>query len=455
VCQWRVRGRITALASLQHVYRRGHTFWWRRGHRLFDNSHLEVRLSLGTADRLEARNRGAALTAASQQVVAIMDERAKAVDARPTEEELKAIARAAYGERLAQFCDDQRGFPHYANEHSVANRTWADYYDRLARNGGHVPTVDREEQAWRMAGWDAQRVANLRTAIDHVQDGNPPISQRFVDHHLRDLGYVPHDGLRRMVERALYPAYRDACLDSEKQLQASLGFGGVSSWSAPSPNNGATTASPPPPADHMATARASVPEEWLHCTPLEAAERMINETPKLLEHRREGKRAKESVGEQTLRQIRWAAILLEKSLPPATPFWTVTKQHIIALDTYFDRLSVTFGKSVHDRDPALTLEAAAIAASERVAAGTLSSDDIGLSTTTTNKHFNKLAQIHQFMRKQVSAAAEIGFAEFAAAVEEDDRDARQRYSREQGRAIFHLPPWVGCKNIGDRLAPGP
>jgi hypothetical protein len=50
---------------------------------------------------------------------------------------------------------------------------------------------------------------------------------------------------------------------------------------------------------------------------------MIATTPRLLEHRKGGKREKDSVGEQTLRQIRWAAVLLQKSLPPGTPMWRV------------------------------------------------------------------------------------------------------------------------------------
>lgn len=90
--------------------------------------------------------------------------------------------------------------------------------------------------------------------------------------------------------------------------------------------------------------------DWLHCTPVEAAERLIAESPRLLPHRKDGKRAKESVGEQTLRQIRWAAALLQKSLPPGTPFWRVTKADILKLDAYFDRLSTRYGKAPADRD---------------------------------------------------------------------------------------------------------
>ena len=81
-----------------------------------------------------------------------------------------------------------------------------------------------EDRAWAIMGWDRQRIEGLREAIEHVMAGNPPISRRFVDHHLRELGYEPHDGLRRMVERTLYPAYRDACLQAEIQLQSGRSF---------------------------------------------------------------------------------------------------------------------------------------------------------------------------------------------------------------------------------------
>src|SRR5690606_30813650 len=43
---------------------------------------------------------------------------------------------------------------------------------------------------------------------------------RFVDDRLRAYGFNPHNGLRDMVKRALHPAYRDACLEAEEQLQA-------------------------------------------------------------------------------------------------------------------------------------------------------------------------------------------------------------------------------------------
>lgn len=46
------------MASIQHVYRRGHIFWWRRVLRIHGESGCDIRLSLGTADRRRARELG-------------------------------------------------------------------------------------------------------------------------------------------------------------------------------------------------------------------------------------------------------------------------------------------------------------------------------------------------------------------------------------------------------------
>lgn len=104
-------GRSTSLASLQHVYRRGHIFWWRRVHCSFHNTPIDVRLSLGTPDRLQARNRGAVLTASYDRVVTMLNERVRE-DRGLTERELQAIARAMYEERLAEVCTEQRATPY-------------------------------------------------------------------------------------------------------------------------------------------------------------------------------------------------------------------------------------------------------------------------------------------------------------------------------------------------------
>ncbi len=60
---------------------------------------------LVTPDRLQARNRGAVLTASYDRAVTMLNERVRA-NRELTERELQAIAEAMYEERLAEVCTE-------------------------------------------------------------------------------------------------------------------------------------------------------------------------------------------------------------------------------------------------------------------------------------------------------------------------------------------------------------
>ncbi|MBR0553836.1 site-specific integrase [Stakelama marina] len=204
-----------------------------------------------------------------------------------------------------------------------------------------------------------------------------------------------------------------------------------------------------PPATHPTAEDAPIAvdepnTEWLDMTPSEVAERFIADTPRMFEHRQGGKRASEQTGEQTLRQIRWAAQLLERSLPPGKPMWAVNSENLKRLDQWFDKLPITFGKSPADRAANMTFERAHARAIERVEAGDLAGDGIGLTIPTCNKHYRKIAQIHEFLRSKLKDLPELNTSEFIQPDRKDERAARTRYTVEQGQAIFALPPWTGC-----------
>jgi len=439
------------LASIQHVYRRGHIFWWRRVHYSSHTKPIDVRLSLGTPDRLQARNRGAVLTASYDRVVTMLNEKIR--EGRGlTERALQAIAKAMYGERLAEVCTEQRATPYDAEYHSATNRAFIDYFQRLTSLGGHMSFLPEEKKKLEAEGWTNQRIADLQTIIAlRETKGVSPIRREEIDRHIAAAGFEVDDRWRWAVELALYPAYRDVYADAEQQLRSLVH---PVDMAVSSPRSSAVLAPANDIAAPAVVAVSNVPDDWMRCGPIEAAERMIAETPRLLDHRRDGKRAKDSVGEQTLRQIRWAATLLQKSLAPGTPLWKVTKADILTLDGYFDKLPIHYGKSPRDRVPEQTLAEAVKLAVEDVASGKLQADEIGFSTGTTNKHFNKLAQIHTFMRSHVDAAPVIDFALFTTEIDENEREARKRYTREQGEAIFKLAPWTGCAGTRDRLKPG-
>lgn len=145
--------------------------------------------------------------------------------------------------------------------------------------------------------------------------------------------------------------------------------------------------------------QSEILEKWKHATPVHVAEMRIAGNPKMFEHRQQGKRTAAQVGEQTLRQIRWAAALLERSMNPdrgqgeTRPFSTCTFQDLVLLDGWFDKLPVTCGKSPRDRDPTVSLQAICDRAIDRIDAGEISANALGRDGITTNKHTRKLKQI--------------------------------------------------------------
>ena len=439
------------MASL-HTYRRGHIFWWRRIHPISGGRKLDIRLSLKTFDRMEASRRGAALTTASGGVIEMLNERAEAGQ-RLTEAELQAIAKSAYEQLLAELCQDQRSTPYHAPLHSASNLAFARYYQRLADNGGHLSFLPAEER--RLAeqeGWEPQQVELLKTIIRAREEQDiTRFKPAYIDGLLRQHGFLPTDISRWVVELALYPAFRDAHIDAEATLQRQMAARSFPMGAVPAPSVQVEAAN-----DRLTAvtlSESSVPSDWHHVTATEAAERFIAATPKMFEHRKTGKRKEEQVGEQTLRQIRWAAVLLERSMK-ARPLWTLTFEDLKILDQWFDRLPITCGKAPWHRSPETTLEAICRDAEEKIEAGDYEADVLGLLSGTTNKHFRKLAQVHAFLREHVPAVAEIDFSKFMVADIKDERNARAAYTLEQGRELFRLPPWTGCRSLVDRLEPG-
>lgn len=197
-----------------------------------------------------------------------------------------------------------------------------------------------------------------------------------------------------------------------------------------------------------------IPPEWRELTPTQVAERMIAETPKMFEHRNGGKRASEQTGEQTLRQIRWAASLLERSTPVGQPLWKLSTVDLKKLDSWFDNLPISFGKSPEDRRNDVTLSLAHERALAKLEAGEIEADEIGLTIPTCNKHYRKIAQVHAFLVQAVPSIPSLDFGKFIQPDRKDERAARLRYTVPQGRAIFSLPPWTGCAGENDRLTAG-
>jgi hypothetical protein len=139
---------------------------------------------------------------------------------RLTEDDLRAMAKQAYDELLVELCTSQRSTPYEAGMHSASNLALMDYYQRLAFQGGRMSFLPAEEQQLVQAGWEAQRIADLRTIIQMIEDGHETkLNQGYIESLLLRHGFAPDVRTRSMTELALYPAFRDAHIDAEVELQ--------------------------------------------------------------------------------------------------------------------------------------------------------------------------------------------------------------------------------------------
>lgn len=448
------------MPDVQNVFRRGGAYWWRRTLRWADRNARPITLamSLGTKDLGVARRKAAAMTAQSEVLRMSLYERV-ARDGLTREQ------------REAVFRTEMRAYRD-ALEHLTAS--W-----QLEPAWARVTDIDADIGIYE-AIWGAFAKAG-------VVDGAP--SRSFVDEHLGSLSdeqraaarqllasmrlreSVTRETARRLESLDIEPNPTNMALgvrlvlDARAQAAHEMRHGTDTSVDYPLPSQVLTShnvasAPPPPTAAPVQASAPEVPEKWRTLTPVEAAELLIASNPAMFEHRGTGKRAAAQVGEQTLRQIRWAATLLQKSMNPdgdssgVRPFWTCTFDDIVELDRWFDKLPVTCGKSPFDRQPNTTLQEICDRALARIDAGELEADAIGLDGVTTNKHLRKIKQVYELARANIAWLPEIKFNRFMVADLKNERDARDAYTVEQATEIFSLPPWTGCVGVEDRLTAG-
>ena len=83
----------------------------------------------------------------------------------------------------------------------------------------------------------------------------------------------------------------------------------------------------------------------------------------------------------------------------------------------------------------------------------LTRKDLGLSLVTTDRHFDFLRQLTTWFSRH-HAIAELGHGAFIMKKQGNAREDRRRYTEEQGRMVFSLPPWTGTSSPKRRTRPG-
>ena len=447
------------MPDVQNVFRRGGAYWWRRTLSWLDGNSrpITIALSLGTKDLAVARHRAAAMTAQSEVVRMGLYERV-AREGLPAElrDAVLRTEMRAYRDALEHLTAAWQFDPTLAKITDVETdlQIYEAIWTAFTKTGvidGKPSVAYFSEHLAGLSGDQQVAVRGLLGSLNMRESLSRETAQR-----LEGLGIEPNPTNMALGVRIML----DARARATRELRCGIDSIGNTTVALPPENQARATKIPMPRTSQIPVDAIQIPEKWRTATPVEAAELLIASSPAMLEHRKEGKRAATQVGEQTLRQIRWAAVLLQKSMNPEgpaggiRPFWTCTFDDIVTLDGWFDRLPVTCGKSPRDRQPDTTLQAIRDRALDRIDDGDLQADAIGLDGLTTNKHLRKLKQIYDLARDEIDPLSEIRFAKFMVPDLKDDREARDAYTVEQANEIFSLPPWTGCVGVQDRLAPG-
>ena len=447
------------MPDVQNVFRRGGAYWWRRTLSWLDGNSrpITIALSLGTKDLAVARHRAAAMTAQSEVVRMGLYERVarEGLTAELRDAVLRSEMRA-YRDALEHLTAAWQFDPKLAKITDVD--TDLQIYEAIWTAFAKTGVIDGKPSvayfSEHLAGLSDDQQVAVRGLLDSLNMRES--LSRETAQRLEGLGIEPNPTNMALGVRIML----DARARATRELRRGIDSIGNATVALPPENQARAPIVSMPRTSQTPVDAIQIPEKWRTATPVEAAELLIASSPAMLEHRKEGKRAATQVGEQTLRQIRWAAVLLQKSMNPEgpsggiRPFWTCTFDDIVTLDGWFDRLPVACGKSPTDRQPDTTLQAIRDRALERIDDGDLQADAIGLDGLTTNKHLRKLKQIYDLARNEIDTLPEIRFAKFMVPDLKDDREARDAYTVEQANEIFSLPPWTGCAGVQDRLAPG-
>lgn len=350
-------------------------------------------------------------------------------DERPSEAELQAIAKAEFQNQLARYCDMQREHPRHRAMHSAANLAYAEYYQRMIDTGGRPEFADGEEAALLASGYPLERLERLKIVIaQHHGGGQPAIKHSTMAFHLRALGFEPNRILSAMVERALYPAYRDACLEAEAALEP------------PRPAF-AEHPSKPAPAEALAPIPASGPS-----------------LGELIETAIADLKADGRWDDKLCRQARSTVAVFEL-LIGGKRFAELTQEDLATF-----RRKLRLLPKRYDMTSPKSREIVLAAAEGRPTG--LPPEEIGLAAPTINRHVTALRVMHRWAAVSGLATPTWSFENLHISGSKTKRDRNQRppTSLEDLKKLFALPIFTGCqRHLGGtgqvvlraRFTPGP
>ena len=452
-----------------NLYRRGAVYWWRRRLTLavLEKSPISLSLSLLTRELSIARARGAAMTMASEKIRMTIQQRISAGLMTADQASRIAVEEAkAFRTRLIMVDAELVSEPYILPVSPERSKVCLQQFWQGAEEGGLPETID---EAYAERHWPELVPSERKELLALVKRVQPDVGL-WIDAatRLQEGGLDPTDVnvalAKRLIIRSRAEVARQAVQGDLLQdwLMMSPDLPQQQPAAQLRPETSLVPASKPVCAPLPAVQVSVDPfadasdanRRILELTPVQLAEHYIIHRYADLAHRENGKRKRTATGEQTLRQIRCAARMLQQAVPPGTPFSLISADQVRDFDSFLDRLPISFGKSPKTRELTLNLSEYCKRVDTRVAEGELSVDEVGLELPTTNKHFRYLQRLRKLIESLCLSLQRVDYGKYTQPDLKDARAAREAYTLEQGEAIFSLSPWTGCQGLDDRLAPG-
>ncbi|MXO76195.1 tyrosine-type recombinase/integrase [Altererythrobacter aerius] len=457
------------MCKLQNVTRAHGTYYYRRLIRLGTDQPFRLRLSLRTTCWRRARLLAPAMTLIAERLMVTMT-------AKLTLDGLTAQQRAEIFRRQMLIERDRLEAMH-ASLYVVARCDYPDAEEALelrlgisgmaAADGIAKGVVEDFLVATSPISDDPSMPIEAMLWSDLAETMADEGAEAQASSRLVDLGIEPTQ-LREVMARKVVNQARLSALEEFRRALSD-----PSASYAPVPLDAFNMVAVPLPSMGAETSPAvSGHGPWGTLTPTQAAAKFFEHNPRTggLDGK-SIKRGRKGWTPKTREQFMLAAQFLEEVME-GRPLAAVTHDDLVTLDGCFGWIHAkSFRKSERDRhktiveiaDETRKLVDKAEKAEEKKrkakalptekANTAITRDSVGLSVATTNRHWSFLRQLTRWFHDH-HPLARLDYNAFIAADKRNARDMRERFTVEQGLAIFHLPPWTGAKSLARRMTAG-
>jgi integrase len=428
------------MASIQHAYRRGAVYWWRRRISLEGGGTLALYISLRTCRPTEARRRAHALTVVSDELKTHMLDVNEAILSSGAR---KGIFQTALRRQLDRIITDQVDTPQEADAHRRANSFFAALYRVWAARGTAALPEATDLDLLRKDGWSEEDLQAF--ALFAKSTPATSLISTFKTKELLDELGVAATGLNvRQAHQIICEARARACLEASAQLGQPVPY--ADHWAREILGDSAA----PPPTTPAGPPETAAPRPF-QASPKPAADTSAGPPSSTLLAALEEWRLTWAVRQQdpqTLKQYAQSVALLAR-LVGDVPVDKIDEDLLALFVKKTQRLAINY--RMGSRGDILVPEN--------------HSGPSGLSPVTLQRHLTGIGVFLEWARRRYKAIPKLDFSGLAPkASSVRARDKRDSWTDDECAQMLETAPFTGCLGpnsvrgrgaVHERLQPGP